>query len=204
MDLSKQQGTQLVKYIRKTLEEYYREKEPDIKQYVSEDMNELISRGAAIYVTLLKYPSLSFRGSAGHILPIISLGEAVRELTLKAAFRDTRFIPLMKSELRDTVVEFSILKRPVYLKAKSFADYPGQIKIGRDGIAIEKEYTRVMLLPQVAMRRRWNSKQFLSFALLKGKINPMIKQDRIRVYTFQAQVFREEKPGGNIIEEEFS
>ncbi|OYT53418.1 MAG: AMMECR1 domain-containing protein [Candidatus Altiarchaeales archaeon ex4484_2] len=204
MELTKKQGTVLVKYIRKTLEEYFKEKTVDIKDYISEDMRDVVSREAAAYVTLFKYPSMRFRGSSGHMLPILSLEKTIREATLKAAFRDRRFIPLMKSELRDTIVELSQLRKPVKIEADSLSEYPSKIKIGRDGIAIEKGYTRALLLPQTAVMMGWNAKQFLSFALLKAGLDPRYKSKNIQVYRVQAQVFREEKPGGDVIEEEFN
>jgi len=204
MELNKKQGTALVRYIRKTLEEYFKEKTADIGDYISEDMKDVVSREAAAYVTLFKYPSMRFRGSSGHMLPILSLEKTIREATIKAAFRDRRFIPLMKSELMDTIVEFSMLKKPVKIEADSFTEYPSKIKIGRDGIAIEKGYTRALLLPQNAVMMDWDAKQFLSFALLKAGLNPANKSKDIEVYRIQAQVFREEKPKGDVFEQEFS
>ncbi len=204
MKLTKKQGTVLVRYIRETLEEYFKEKTVDIEGYVSEDMRDVVSREVAAYVTFFKYPSMSFRGSSGCMLPIMSLGKTIKESTLKAAFRDRRFIPLMKSELGDTIVELSLLKEPVKIEADSFSEYPSKIKIGRDGIAIEYGYFRTLLLPQLAVRMKWDAKQFLSFALLKAGLDPMDQNSKIQVYRIQAQVFREEKPGGNVIEEEFS
>ncbi|MEA1925309.1 MAG: TIGR00296 family protein [Candidatus Altiarchaeota archaeon] len=204
MELSKEQGTALVKYIRKTLEEYFKEKTADIEDYISEDMRDVVSREAAAYVTLFKYPSMSFRGSSGYMLPILSLEETIREATFKAAFRDRRFTPLMKSELGDTLVEFSMLKKPVKIEADSFSEYPSKIKIGRDGIAIEKGYSRALLLPQTAVMMGWDAKQFLSFALVKAGLNPAYQSKNIQVYRIQAQVFREDKPEGGVIEEEFN
>ncbi len=191
----------MLKYSRKVIEDYFNEAEPDINKFISKDMNRLVNKETPAYITLLKYPSMSFRGSSGHIMPIISLKEAVKELAVKAAFMDRRVFPLMESELSDTILELTILNEPKLIEVKSFSEYPKRIKVGRDGLVMEYNYVKAVLLPQVAVRRGWNEKEFLSFALLRVGVNPMDVDEKIKVYKFQAQVFREKEPGGRIIED---
>ncbi len=198
--LTLKQATLLIKYARRIIEDHFRDNVPNINDFISKDMQDIVSRESAVFLTLMKYPSMSIRGSTGHILPILSLGDAIRESAIEAAFKSIGRPPLTKSELNDTIMELSILKRPSMIKVKNIEEYPKMINIGRDGIAVERGYIRVLLLPQIPVIRRWNSRQFLSFALIKAGINPLHINNKVRIYKFQAQVFREKTPDGEVIE----
>ena len=75
---------------------------------------------------------------------------------------------------------------------------PGAEGVG-SGVVVEKGDFRGLLLPEVAVEWNWTAKQFLDQACLKANLleNAWMEQRTI-VSKFQAQVFEEETPKGNI------
>jgi hypothetical protein len=58
-----------------------------------------------------------------------------------------------------------------------------------------------LLLPQVPVEQKWNSESFLHNLCLKAGISPKSwKNKSCKIYKFQAQIFSEKTPNGEIIE----
>lgn len=150
----------------------------------------LEKRGA--FVTLRRGPFL--RGCVGYTANIRPLAEAVRDSTVNAAFRDSRFEPVKAEELPDITIEIS---------AFAPGDTPGspmravhsidEIVIGRDGVCIERDGEKGgLLLPQVAPEHGWGVEEFLDAVCHKAGYPPGAWRDpAYRVYRFTAQVFSE-------------
>jgi len=99
----------------------------------------------ACFVTIYKNGDL--RGCIGTIQPQDQLYISVIENSISAATRDTRFSPVVKSELPELDYEISILTKPVEIYFSTEEELFGKIK-GK-GVIIEKDYYKSTYLPQV-------------------------------------------------------
>jgi len=196
MNLTLKEGRFLVRFARDEIKAHFDGKEPEIP----EDMEELMSRKSGIFIKLNRYPSRALRGCFGYMEGIMPLGRALRDVSVYAAFRDNRFHPLRKSELKTTIVEVSILSEPELIHVENPEDYPRKIKIGRDGLIAEKDSLKGVLLPQMPIEFRWNPKEFLSHTCMMAGLGPRAWcYPDIKIYKFNAQIFTEEEPEGKII-----
>lgn len=189
------EGRFLVGHARKTIEAHFGEEKPTIP----EEMKELMSKQVGVFVKLNIYKNHVLRGFAGYTEGVIPLSSALSEVSLAAAIRDRRFTPLRKSELKTTIIEVSILSKPELIEADNPGEYSNHIVIGRDGVLVEKDSLKGVLLPQMAVEFRWNPKQFLSHAAMSIGLKPSVWRDKdAKVYRFTAQTFMEKEPYGRI------
>lgn len=195
MELSLDQGRDLVKYARAVIEGHFSGSLPAIPASLAEVFRE--DRG--VFVTLEKNHQL--RGCIGFPEPVMPLGDAVRQAALAAALEDPRFRPVKESELKEIAVEVSVLTKPELMAVKDPRDYAKNIKIGVDGLIAEKGYSRGLLLPQVPVEWKWDVEEFLSETCMKAGLNADAwLTPGFRLFKFSAQVFSEEKPYGGISE----
>ena len=69
--------------------------------------------------------------------------------------------------------------------------YFEEIEIGRDGLIIQKGYSRGLLLPQVATEHAFNIEEFLENTCMKAGISADSWMDEsCDVYKFQGQIFK--------------
>ncbi len=137
-------------------------------------------RGA--FVTLHKHGKL--RGCIGYIRAVKPLYQTIREMALAAAFQDSRFTPVTKSELNDIDIEISVLTP---LRKISSLD---EIEVGKHGIYIVKDYYSGLLLPQVATEQGWDRKTFLEHTCIKaGLPGDAWKDSNAEIYIFSADIF---------------
>jgi AmmeMemoRadiSam system protein A len=137
-------------------------------------------RGA--FVTLFKGKRL--RGCIGYIEPLKPLHQTVRECALAAALRDSRFDPVSPNELPSVTLEISILSLLEDISAE-------QIEVGRHGLLVSRGFQRGLLLPQVAVEWKWNSRQLLEETCAKAGLPPDAWRHGARIQAFTAQVFGE-------------
>jgi AmmeMemoRadiSam system protein B/AmmeMemoRadiSam system protein A len=136
-----------------------------------------------VFVTLTERGNL--RGCIGHIGEDMPLGRATSWAALQAAFNDRRFAPLQPSEWQDVEIEISVLTPP-----KKIEDV-GQIKVGRDGVILEKGGSGAVFLPQVAPEQGWSRDEMLDHLCVKaGLKSGCWKKDAV-FRAFQAEVFHE-------------
>lgn len=147
-----------------------------------------------VFVTLTLNGEL--RGCIGLPLPIQPLAEAVRDMAISAATEDYRFIPVNEDEVDEIQVEISILTLPQELKLKNKEEAPKKIKVGKDGLIIESEWQKGLLLPQVAVEEGWDEEEFLNHTCIKAGLHEGCwKEENTKIFTFQAIIFSEEKNG---------
>jgi len=61
-----------------------------------------------------------------------------------------------------------------------------------------------LLLPTVAVEQKWGKKRFLEETCRKAGLHENYwAQQNVRLYKFETQVFTEESPDGNVIEEKY-
>jgi uncharacterized protein (TIGR00296 family) len=154
-----------------------------------------------VFVTLnrLYKGAKSLRGCIGLPYPTTPLTNAIIESSLSAATRDPRFPPVTLKELDHIIFEVSVLTPPQLINVDNPREYCSKIKIGRDGLITEKSYCKGLLLPQVPVELDWNEEEFLCQCSIKAGLSPdswLLKNTKI--YRFQAIIFEEVSPKGNI------
>jgi len=155
-----------------------------------------------VFVTLENYPGRDLRGCIGYPEPVYPLGAAIMRAA-EAACHDPRFPHLRKSELPNIVVEVSILTPPEEIKVKDRKELPNIVRVGVDGLIMEKGPFRGLLLPQVPIEWEWDAVTFLDQTCIKAGLTADRWLDpTCHVYRFQAEIFSEESPKGKIARKE--
>lgn len=148
-----------------------------------EPVDEALLEPRGAFVTLKIHERL--RGCIGHVVPVAPLWVAVRENAEAAAFSDPRFPVLGFDELGDVRIEISALTP---LAPCSAAD----IRVGRDGVLIERGSSRGLLLPQVAIEYGWDVETFLDHTCRKAGLAAGCWRDpTTTISRFSAEVFGE-------------
>ena len=160
----------------------------------------LTKSGVFVTIEKLRGSARTLRGCIGYPLPYMPLVEATVDSAVSAAFNDPRFPPLKPKELEEVVFEVSVLTPPAIVKTSDPKLYPKLIKVGRDGLIIEKDFYKGLLLPQVPTEYGWDEETFLSECCMKAELPPdsWLSKD-VKVYSFSATVFTEVTPGGDVV-----
>jgi AmmeMemoRadiSam system protein A len=140
-------------------------------------------RGA--FVTLRLRSNESLRGCIGYAEPLYPLAEAVVRSARAAALEDRRFEPLSRAELSSIRIEISVLSP---LRKVS----PDAVRVGTDGLVIEKGGRRGLLLPQVAPEWGWDRDTFLEQTCKKAGLPGSAWRQGAEIFAFQAEVFGED------------
>lgn len=201
MTLTLAQGRDLAKYARSMIEGHYSNQKPN----VPESLVKIFKEYSGVFVTLEKHPSRALRGCIGFPEPVMPLGDAIKQAALAAALEDPRFKPVRDAELKNLVLEVSVLTKPELMKVNDPRDYVKEIKIGVDGLIAERGYSRGLLLPQVPVEWRWDEEEFLSQTCMKAGLSPDAwLTPGIKLYKFSAQIFSEETPNGRVVEKKLT
>lgn len=196
--LSLEDGRYLISLARRSIETFMEKQE--IMPVPSDVPPHLMER-AGVFVTLEKpvREKLELRGCIGFPDPIKPLAQATIEAAVESAFNDPRFAPVSREELSDLYIEVSVLSPRKLIKVERPEDYPKHIKVGEDGLVVEKGFFAGLLLPQVAVEYGWDAVEFLNNTCLKAGLNPFEwLRGGVAVYKFSAVVFAEKKPGGEV------
>jgi uncharacterized protein (TIGR00296 family) len=159
----------------------------------------LEARGVFVTLNATSPGGNSLRGCIGFPFPVKRLGEAIREAAIAAASEDPRFPPVTRVELDSILVEVSVLTPPEDLEAPK-KELPSHVQIGRDGLLVSNSHSSGLLLPQVATEFGMDQLEFLSQACMKAGLPPDAwLLPRTRVQVFQAEVFTEKSPRGEVV-----
>jgi uncharacterized protein len=155
-----------------------------------------------VFVTLHEEGEL--RGCIGYPLPVMPLGRAIVDSAINAGSRDPRFPRVRPDELSKIEVEVTILTRPeTYTEPKK--KLPERVIVGKDGLIVSKGPHSGLLLPQVAPEWGFDSLEFLSQTCVKAGLAPDAWLDEdTEIQHFQAQIFAEVAPGGEVFEKSFT
>jgi uncharacterized protein (TIGR00296 family) len=188
-------GKFAVKVARKTITALLNKK-PKPKFKFPEKFNDK----SGVFVTLNTYPDEQLRGCIGYPEPREKLKLALIDSAISASTRDPRFNPVKKSELDHIVIEVSLLTPPELIKVNRPREYLNKIKIGKDGLIIEKGMYRGLLLPQVPVEWKWDVEEFLAHTCMKAGMSPdsWFEKD-VKLYKFSAEIFSETEPGGKVV-----
>ncbi len=127
------------------------------------------------------------RGCIGNFISDKPLGQLVQEMAISAATRDPRFYPMKRDDLAKFDLEISVLTP---LKKISSVE---EIQVGIHGIYLEKNYSRGVLLPQVAVEYGWDRDTFLSQTSMKAGLDPEGWKEGADIYVFSADIINEGK-----------
>ena len=194
--LTLEEGKFLVNLARQTVTEYLKNWK-NLK--LPEDISSKLMEPCGVFVTLnsVHNGTKTLRGCIGLPYPTTPLVQAVIEAALSAATRDPRFPPVALEELDQIIFEVSVLTPPERVKVEKPTDYPSKIKVGQDGLIVEKSYCKGLLLPQVPVEFNWKAEEFLCQCSMKAGLSPdswLLKDTKI--YKFQAIIFEEASPKG--------
>ena len=197
-ELSLQEGKFLIHLARNAVKTYL-ETGKTVK--APENTSKKLFEQCGVFVTInsLKNGEKKLRGCIGYPYPTSPLVEAVIDSAINAATRDPRFYPLSLSELDKVVFEVSVLTPPEEVEVGNPKEYLAKIKVGEDGLIVEKGGYKGLLLPQVPVEWEWCEEEFLCQCCVKAGLPPdswLIEGTRI--YKFQALVFEEETPQGEV------
>ncbi|MEM3737631.1 MAG: TIGR00296 family protein [Candidatus Bathyarchaeia archaeon] len=196
--LTDEEGALLVRLARAAITEYLLNKR---RLKPPGDVPNKLKTECGVFVTLNKITDegMELRGCIGYPEAILPLAEATIDSAFNAAFRDPRFHPLTVEELDRILVEVSVLTPLQLIEAKNPKDYPRQVRIGEDGLVVERGGFRGLLLPQVPVEWRWDEEEFLSNCCMKAGLTPdSWLLNGTKVYKFQAIIFMEETPKGAV------
>lgn len=186
--ITPEEGEFLVKLARKSIESYLNQKK--IIDIPADTPNKLKEEMGA-FVTLTKNGQL--RGCIGYSEPVKPLVDAVIEVALSAAIQDPRFPPVTPDELDDIQVEVSVLTKPELIEVKNPREYPEKIKVSEDGLVVERNFMKGLLLPQVPVEWKWDVEEFLANTCTKAGLAPNCWLDpETNIYKFQSQIFEEQ------------
>ena len=140
------------------------------------------------------------RGCVGFPIAEETLYRSIIDASIAAATQDPRFPPVDKKELAEIVFEVSILTPPEEVKVQNPMEYLNVIKIGRDGLILACRHGSALLLPQVPVELNWDVEEYLANLCYKAGAPPDIwLMSDSKIYSFQADIYREADPNGNIV-----
>lgn len=142
------------------------------------DYSETLRKPAATFVTL--HINHQLRGCIGTLQAHQPLISDVAEHAFAAAFNDSRFPPLCKTEAADLDIHISILTPATAMSFTSEKDLISQLQPGIDGLIMEEGYHKGTFLPSV-----WeslpNAQDFLQHLKLKAGLSKSYWSNSIKV-----------------------
>ena len=184
--ISDESGEYLLSLAEKAIEHYLTTNE---KLDVPEDHPLELDEKLGVFVTLNKNNDL--RGCIGYAEPIEPAIKATIDVAIAAAFNDPRFPQITEDEFEKLDFEVTVLTQPELIEIAHYNQYFDEIEIGRDGLIVQKGYSRGLLLPQVAMENLLDVESFLEHTCMKAGISADSWMDEsCDVYKFQGQIFK--------------
>jgi uncharacterized protein len=197
-ELTQEEGKFLIQLARNTVKQYL--KTGKALKPPKETSKKLFSRcGVFVTINSLLGQAKELRGCIGYPYPTSPLVEAVIDSAINAATEDPRFEPLSQDELEKVVFEVSVLTPPELVKVANPKEYISEIKVGEDGLIVERGPYKGLLLPQVPVEWGWCEEEFLCQCCMKAGVPPdsWLTKDA-KIYKFKAIVFDEITPNGEI------
>ena len=192
-------GNFLVKLARKTVDEYVTQKR---KTTPPKDTPEHLKEKSGVFVTLNSTTEnrVSLRGCIGRPYPSQPLVEAVIDSAIDSAVNDPRFPSVTPRELDNIIVDLSVLTPPRKIEYSKPEELLNLVKVGRDGLIAAQGMWRGLLLPQVPVDWKWNTLEYLEHTCNKAGLPvDAWKDPETEFMSFQAVIFGEETPRGNIV-----
>ncbi len=197
-ELTIEEGKFLINLARNTVKQYL-ETGKAIKP--PEETPKKLFEHCGVFVTInsVGHGEKELRGCIGYPYPTSPLVEAVIDSAINAATEDPRFEPLSTEELGKVVFEVSVLTPPEPVEVKNPKEYLSKIKVGEDGLIVERGPYKGLLLPQVPVEWGWCEEEFLCQCCMKAGLPPdsWLTKDA-KIYKFRAIIFEEQTPNGEV------
>jgi uncharacterized protein (TIGR00296 family) len=197
-ELSQEEGKFLIQLARKTVTQYLETgKVPKPPQETPKKLFEYC--GVFVTISIPVMGEKELRGCIGYPYPTSPLVEAVIDSSINAATQDPRFEPLTSDELDKVVFEVSVLTPPELVNTNNPKEYLNKIKVGEDGLIVERGPYKGLLLPQVPVEWGWCEEEFLCQCCMKAGLPPdtWLTKDA-KIFKFKAIVFDEVTPKGEV------
>jgi uncharacterized protein (TIGR00296 family) len=197
-ELTLDEGKFLIQLARNAVKTYL-EKGKTVK--APENTPKKLFERCGVFVTInsLRSGEKNLRGCIGYPYPTSPLVEAVIDSAVNAATQDPRFYPLSLGELGNVVFEVSVLTPPEEVEVENPKEYLAKIRVGVDGLIVEKGIYKGLLLPQVPVEWEWCEEEFLCQCCVKAGLPPDSWLTKgAKIYKFQAIIFEEETPQGEV------
>ena len=182
--LTKEDHKNLLLLARRTIDFYLQNKRVPTPEQVDINITDAMNVSRAAFVTLKKHSDL--RGCIGDVFPRQALYKSVIANAINAAVNDWRFSPVERGEIADIKIEISALTVPQPISSYN------QIRLGTDGIVLNKNNQSALFLPQVAPEQRWTLEETLTHLSLKAGLPADGWKKDANFLVFQAEVFGEE------------
>ena len=198
-ELSEKDKEQLLALARKTIVHYLQKKQVPEPSELGITISEAMKVPRAAFVSLKKIAILQksaeekpqkvsqLRGCIGDIFPRRPLYKSIIGNAINASVNDRRFRPVTITECSDIKIEISALTAPKPILS------PDEIRIGIDGVVLNKDGRSAVFLPQVAPEQGWDLNQTLTNLSLKAGLAGDAWKKGARFLVFQAVVFGEER-----------
>ncbi len=183
--LSKSQKKELIKIARQGLNQFVSKKQ--IYAATTDDLELKKERG--LFLTLRKNSNL--RGCLGSIVARKPLYLEVRDMAIAAASQDSRFQPVLKSELNSINIEISVLSPLEEI------DDVEKIELKKHGVMVKKGLKSGVFLPQVAVETGWGKEEFMNNLCehKAGFLADSWKTKECQIFIFSSEVFDEKEQG---------
>ena len=197
-ELTVDEGKFLTKLARRAIVTFLNTREKiDVPLNASTKLNDKYG----VFVTLNKitHGKAELRGCIGFPIPHFSLMRATIDAATSAATSDPRFPRVTIQELKNVVVEISVLTPPLLIEVDDVRDYVHEVEIGRDGLIVERGWSRGLLLPQVPVEWNWDVEEFLANCCIKAGLSPDTwLVNGTKIYKFSCVIARESSPDGPV------
>jgi AmmeMemoRadiSam system protein A len=148
----------------------------------------------SLYIPLSSFVTLThsgaLRGCVGSLESTGPLAQSVADSAFKAAFSDSRFLPLEAAEIEDIIIEISVLSKLEPLTAANRADLVNQLQPGEDGLLLRDGSYRATFLPKM-----WEAlsgpEEFLDQLLVKAGLSGDYWSESISFMRYRALSFGE-------------
>jgi uncharacterized protein (TIGR00296 family) len=193
-----EEGKFLVGLARKAVEEHLKSGKIIA---VPKNVSSKLMEQCGVFVTLNTFHQgkKSLRGCIGFPYPTTSLTRAVIESAINSATQDPRFPSVSLNELDEICFEVSILTPPQIVEVEKPGDYSSKIKVGQDGLIVERSYYKGLLLPQVPIEWNWQEEEFLCQCCMKAGLAPDCwLLEGTKIYKFSCVIAQELTPKGEI------
>jgi len=140
------------------------------------------------FVTLTQNGML--RGCIGTLEATCRLAQSVATNAINAAFRDSRFAPLLAAELELTRIEISVLSRPEPMDVNTRQELLGTLQPNKDGLLLKEHGHHATFLPKV-----WDQvpdpQQFVRHLMAKAGLPGDYWSESVRFYRYHTLSFAE-------------
>ena len=188
MELKEEEKRYLLQLARKAIEHFLDKRE--VLEITPQEVSSkrLVDNGAC-FVTL--HIGENLRGCMGSLTARSPLVFDVIGNAINAAFRDPRFYPLSKEELKKARISISVLTKPVPLSVKGPDELLKKLEPGKHGVILEKGYYRATFLPLV-WEHYPDKEEFLQHLSIKAGLSPGgWKDSECRFSVYEAKEFSE-------------